>query len=163
MWYYEFYEVLQDNTSYYKWYYKILKVLRVVVQVTMRNYECYQEVLGGTTSCSTNQYVVLREVSGTMSNFLEEFSKRSSFKKNCYEQFHKNHGKLTLIESLHWWNYNHTPINLLKKDSTVGVFLWYWTTVNFDVLLIVMNETEHLIQRHIQNPIKHLRWGFIQK
>ena len=27
------------------------------------------------------------------------------------------------------------PVALLKKDSPVGVFLWYWTTVNFKALL----------------------------
>ena len=151
MWYYEYYEVLQDNMSYYKWYYKILQgtksgstshyeELWVLPGGTRRYYELfYESICGIMRGFRYNEW------------FFRGILRKIIFQKDCYEQFHKNHGKLTLIESLHWWNYNLMPINLPKKDSTVGVFLWYWTTVNFDALLIVMNETEHLIQRRIQN------------
>ena len=32
------------------------------------------------------------------------------------------------------------PTTLLKKDFNVGVFLWYWTTVNFEAFLNVMKK-----------------------
>ena len=37
-------------------------VLRVVLRVTTRKYECYYNVLRGTASCTSNHYEVLREV-----------------------------------------------------------------------------------------------------
>ena len=32
--------------------------------------------------------------------------------------------------------------NFIKKDSTVGVFLWYWTTANFEALLSVIKKLD---------------------
>ena len=150
-WYYECYEVLRDSTSYYKWYYEILQgttssstshyeEVQVVLRGTRRYYELFYESLCGITrGFRYNEW------------FFRGILPKIIFQKNRYEQFYKIHGKPAVIESLHWWNYNPMPIDLLKKDSLVSVVLWYWTTVNFDALLIVMNETEHLIQRRIQN------------
>ena len=162
-WYYEYYEVLWGSRGCYKWYYEILQgttsgrtshyeELRVVLGGTTRYYELFYESLCGITR-------------GFRYNgrFFRGILPKIIFQKNRYEQFHRIHRKPTVIESLHWWNYNYMSINLLKKDSTVGVFQLYWTTVNFDALLIVMNETEHSVQRRIQNPVKHLKWSFIWK
>ena len=82
-----------------------------VLQVTMRHYKWYQEVLQGNTSCTGNHYVVLWEVKGTTSDFWEGFSQRSS----KFMKFYEIDGETTLIESLHSWNYNPIQITLLKR------------------------------------------------
>ena len=79
-------EAEQVTTSGPTRYYE---VPRVVVQVTTKNCEWYYEVLRSTTSCSASHCVVLREVSGTASNFLDAFSQRSSFKKIVMNNFTK--------------------------------------------------------------------------
>ena len=127
-----YYEVLRDSMSYYEWYYEILQgttsdsashygEIKVVLGGTTRYYELFYESLCGITRGFKYNEWLFRSI-----------PPKIIFQKNAYEQFHKIHGKSTVIESLHWWNYNPMPINLLKKGSNVGVFLWYWTSVNFD-------------------------------
>ena len=82
-----------------------------VLQVSMRYYKWYQEVLQGNTSCTGNHYVVLWEVKGTTSDIWEGFSQRSS----KFMKFYEIDGETTLIESLHSWNYNPIQITLLKR------------------------------------------------
>ena len=131
-WYYKYYEVLRDSTSYYKWYDEILQG---ITSGSTSHYEKLWVVLGGTTRYYELFYESLCGITrGFKYNewLFRSIPPKIIFQKNAYEQFHKIHGKSTVIESLHWWNYNPMPINLLKKGSNVGVFLWYWTSVNFD-------------------------------
>ena len=67
----------------------VLRDITSVLRVTTRYYEWYYKVLRGTASCTTSDYEVLREVSGTTSGFLEAFSQRSSFEKIIMKNFTK--------------------------------------------------------------------------
>ena len=64
----------------------VLRDITSVLRVTTRYYEWYYKVLRGTASCTTSDYEVLREVSGTTSGFLEALSWKilqNSLETNC--------------------------------------------------------------------------------
>ena len=98
MWYYEYYEVLRDSTSYYKWYYEILQgttssstshyeEVQVVLRGTRRYYELFYESLCGITrGFRYNEW------------FFRGILPKIIFQKNRYEQFYKIHGVPAVVK-----------------------------------------------------------------
>ena len=162
-WHYEYYMMLRDSTSYYKWYYEILQG---ITSGSTSHYEKPRVVLGGTTRYYELFYESLCGITRGFRYkewFFRGILPKIIFQKKCYEQFHKILGKPIVIQSLHRWNYNPMPINLLKKKFHRGCFPMIlkncelWCIANCHERNWIFNSEVY------SKPVKHLRWSLIRK